>query len=104
MIETLYGIQVTDSEGYAAYREKMMPLLASTGGQFVVDLWIESVLRAPGGAPMNRVFSIRFPSEAAADAFFADPVYLEVRRQYFAPSVASVTVLGRYEVLDGAVR
>ena len=101
MIEILVGLQVTDQAEYAKYRQHMLPLLEAHGGRFVVDVQVAEVLRAPEAKPINRLFTIRFPSLAQHDAFFADPDYLAVRQRYFEPSVAAVQRLGRYELLEG---
>lgn len=97
MTELLVGLTVKDEAGYAAYRAAMTPLLEARGGSFGVDVRVAEVLR---GAPaINRLFTVRFPSAAARDAFFADPAYLEVRARLFEPSVEGPpAMLGRYEV------
>ena len=98
-IDRLVGLQVADEAGYAEYRRRMLPILASFGGSFVVDVRVGEVLLAPGGATFNRMFVLRFPDEAAMTAFFANPGYREVRAAHFEPSVSSSTPLGRYHVL-----
>lgn len=100
MIDILVGIQVTDDDTYSAYRANMSPLLAARGGSFGVDVRVAEVLKSPGTEPFNRLFTIRFPSLEAHDAFFADPEYLAVRRRFFEPSVAHAARFGRYEVLS----
>jgi hypothetical protein len=55
---------------------------------------------APEPKPINRLFTIRFPSLAQRDAFFTNPVYLAVRKRYFEPAVSAIQRLGRYEVLE----
>ena len=99
MVEILIGLQVTDERGYAAYRAHMTPLLSAHGGSFGVDVRVAEVLKNPGEQPFNRLFTIRFPSWSAHDAFFANPEYLAVRRRFFEPSVAHSVRFGRYEVL-----
>jgi uncharacterized protein (DUF1330 family) len=95
--ELLVGLTVRDEAGYAAYRAAMAPLLEGRGGSFGVDVRVAEVLRGPG--PFNRLFTLRFPSAAARDAFFADPAYLAVRARLFDPSVEGAPVmLGRYDV------
>jgi uncharacterized protein (DUF1330 family) len=100
MIETMMGLQVSDAALYAQYREHMRPLLEAHGGRFVLDLWVSEVLLAPSAQPFNRLFTVRFPSQAARDAFFTDPEYQAVRKQYYEPSVAATSTLGRFEVLE----
>jgi hypothetical protein len=58
------------------------------------------VLKSPGEEPLNRLFTIRFPTLAEHDAFFADPDYQAVRTRYLNPSVSYVLRIGRYEVLS----
>jgi uncharacterized protein (DUF1330 family) len=99
MFEILVGLRVTDEVGYADYRAHMMPLLGEHGGSFGVDVRVAEVLKNPGSEPFNRLFTIRFPSLAAHDAFFADPRYLAVRQRFFEPSVAHTARFGRYQVL-----
>jgi len=99
MMEILVGLRVTDDATYTAYRAHMLPLLTARGGSFGVDVRVAEVLKNPGSEPFNRLFTLRFPSLAAHDAFFADPAYVEVRKRYFDPSVAYRVPLGRYEVL-----
>ncbi|HWP08174.1 MAG TPA: DUF1330 domain-containing protein [Polyangiaceae bacterium] len=99
MIEILVGLRVTDDATYTLYRAHMLPLLTARGGAFGVDVRVSEVLKNPGSEPFNRLFTIRFPSLAAHDAFFADPEYVKVRERYFRPSVAYRVPLGRYEVL-----
>ena len=97
-IERLVGLYVKDEAGYARYRENMMPLLEAEGGSFGVDLEVSRVLKAPGDAPMNRVFTIRFPSEAHLERFFGSDAYRAVRAEHFEPAVPHTTILGLYTV------
>jgi uncharacterized protein (DUF1330 family) len=99
MIETLMGLNVTNPALYAEYRAHMTPLLEAHGGSFGVDLWVAEVLRAPTTEPFNRLFTLRFPSQAHRDAFFSDPAYLAVKKQYLEPSVSNRSTLGHYTVL-----
>lgn len=98
-MEILIGLEVRDEAGYAAYRARMTPLLVARGGSFGVDVRVAEVLKSPDPVAFNRLFTIRFPSRAAHDAFFEDAEYLAIRRQWFEPSVGRVLALGRYEVL-----
>jgi len=96
MIETLMALNVVDAELYAKYRAAMAPLLEAHGGRFGLDLWVGEVLRAPPDQkPFNRMFTIIFPSPERREAFFSNPEYLAVRKQFFEPSVAAVTNLGQ---------
>jgi uncharacterized protein (DUF1330 family) len=97
MIETLMALNVTDADGYARYRAAMTPLLAAHGGSFGLDLWVGEVLRSPTSKPFNRIFTILFPSLERREAFFSNPDYKAVRKEFFEPSVSAVTELGRLE-------
>jgi uncharacterized protein (DUF1330 family) len=97
--EVLVGVNVVDDAGYTEYRRLMTPLLVSYGGSFGVDVRVAAVLRSPEDRPYNRLFTIRFPSQAVHDAFFADSDYLDVRRRHFESSVSGTVLLGRYQRL-----
>lgn len=98
-VEILVGVNVVDPEGYARYRAAMTPLLEANGGRFVVDVQVATVLRAPEQTPFNRMFTIRFESEAALDRYFALDAYKAIRKEHFEPAVAATVWLGRYRVL-----
>jgi uncharacterized protein (DUF1330 family) len=95
--ENLIGVEVTDSDGYRAYRDAMMPILARYGGGFRYDFEVARILSPEGGPAINRVFVIYFRDRAAKEAFFADPEYLAVRRRHFEPSVAHVVRIAEYD-------
>lgn len=95
--ERLVGLQVVDEDGYQAYRDAMTPLLHACGGGFGYDFRIAEVLKSATPEPINRVFTLHFPSREVMDAFFADPRYLEIRRQHFDRSVAAVTRIAAYD-------
>lgn len=100
MIEVLYGVEVEDDDGYTQYRAAMSPVLARHGGSFTFDAKVAQLLRPDEGATLNRVFTLRFPSEARMRAFFQHPEYLEIRGRLFDSSVSQVRQLGKYTVLD----
>jgi uncharacterized protein (DUF1330 family) len=97
--EVLVALDVRDEKGYAEYRAAIAPLLQARSARFGVDVRVAEVLRSPGLAAFNRLFTLRFPSVSERDAFFADPGYLAIRKRLFEPSVAAFETLGRYEVL-----
>ena len=96
-VEMLVGLKVTNEEGYAEYRKAMRPLLLAAGGDFACDFRVSKVIRAPGEADMNRVFTIHFPSESARDTFFADPTYLAIKARHFKGAVEVTTILASYQ-------
>jgi uncharacterized protein (DUF1330 family) len=87
----IVAAHVTDEATYQRYRAAMTPILHAHGGAFHYDFIVERTLISHATHPINRVFVIGFPSAAAADALFADPRYLDVRRELFTPSVAATT-------------
>jgi uncharacterized protein (DUF1330 family) len=99
MVEVLIGVNVVDAEGYARYRARIAPLLEAHGGAFGVDVGVAEVFRSPSDQPMNRLFTLRFPSVERLDAFFSFPAYLAARAELFAPCVSAMTQFGKYEVL-----
>ena len=94
--EILIGLEVADKQGYQAYRNAMMPILQRYGGAFGYDFEVSEVLKSETDANINRVFTIRFPSEAVKQQFFDDTEYLQVKAQYFQPSVISSTHIASY--------
>ena len=93
----LFGVDLVDPERYEEYRRRMTPVLRAYGGDFEYDLTIARVLRQPGPDPVQRVFSIVFPSRERSEAFFADREYRAIRAAHFDPAVRSVTRMGSYE-------
>ena len=101
-LEVLVGLDVRDDEAYTKYRAGMGPILESFGGGFGYDFRIADVLRSESDVAINRVFTIRFPDRAAMDAFFSDPAYLEVKAQFFEPSVNGTQIIAQYRVESGS--
>ena len=95
--EILFGVQVVDEAGYAAYRAAIVPFLEKVGAEFRYDFVVSRVLKQATPAPMNRVFTIRFRDRAAKDALFSDPGYLAVKARLFTPAVSDTTRLAEYE-------
>jgi uncharacterized protein (DUF1330 family) len=92
----LVALEVVAPEGYRRYRASMTPILARFGGRFGYDFVVSEVLRSEVEAPINRVFTLVFPSREAKTAFFADPEYQQVREQHFIASVSHTTVIAEY--------
>jgi len=92
----LMALVVGDEEGYARYREHMLPILAAYGGAFGCDFRVSEVLRG-ADAGVNRVFTLSFPDRSHRERFFADERYQRIRAEHFAPSVIAASVLGEYE-------
>lgn len=93
----LYGLQVEDAARYREYRAGMTPILQRHGGRFGYDFVVAETLRSETAEPINRVFTLVFPTREASRALFEDPEYLRVRRAFFEPAVGAVTVLAEFE-------
>ena len=96
-LETLVGLHVVDEAGYQSYRDEMMPILESYGGEFGYDFKVSEVLKSQTKAPINRVFTISFPDQDSRDSFFSNDVYLKIRQQNFEKSVTDTTIIATYE-------
>ena len=68
--------KVTDNEGIGKYVEAVMPILAARGGEAVVVDAGSQVME--GDAPHQSVV-VKFPTVAAARAFYDSPEYQAVR-------------------------
>lgn len=95
--EILVGLEVSDMEAYAKYREAMAPYLAKYGGKFMSDFMVSETLKPSDKQNINRVFTISFPDKQAEDDFFADPEYKIVKKKYFEPSVKVSYWLAKFE-------
>ena len=95
--EILIGVNVTDPAVYAQYRAAIVPFLAKYGGEFICDVEVSKVLKAPTPAPINRMFTLRFRDKAAKEAFFGDPGYKSVKEKFFARAVSESSYLAAYD-------
>ena len=93
----LVGLNVTDDEQYQEYRKAMMPILERHGSWFCYDFKVSEVLKTQVDHPINRVFTIYFPSEEIKQEFFSNQEYLEVKGKYYVNSVGDTTVISGYE-------
>jgi uncharacterized protein (DUF1330 family) len=93
----IYGLKVDDEAEYVRYRAAMTPIFTRFGGRFGFDVRVSEVLKSEAGNNINRLFSMRFPSAAAAERFFDDPEYREVRARLFVRAVSSVVCLGKLD-------
>ena len=96
-IEYLTVLNVTDDDLYQEYRTAMSPILEKYGGGFGYDLKIAETLKSEIETPINRVFTMHFPSDEASGAFFNDEEYLKVRSRYFDRSVSFLAIVSKYD-------
>ena len=94
--EILVALNVTDEKEYQTYRDLMRPILLSYGGDFSFDFKVDEVLRSECSGPLNRVFTIRFPSKQNKEAFFDDGKYLRVKHAHFSASAENVQFISEY--------
>jgi uncharacterized protein (DUF1330 family) len=92
----LVGLNVIDAQAYQLYRDKMTPMLTRIGGGFGYDFSVFDVLKSMTDAPINRLFTIHFPSEAAMHAFFSNDAYLNIKQNHFEGAVSDTTVIATY--------
>lgn len=95
--ERIMALEVSDDEEYQKYRDHMIPILHSFGGNFGFDFKVKEVLKSKTEKGINRVFTIDFPSKEIMDDFFTAPSYLAVKNKYFKNSVKSVTTISMHE-------
>lgn len=95
--EMLVAMNVTDTTRYAQYREAMKPLLAEYGGGFRYDFEVSETFSEAPAHDVTRVFAIYFSDGAASGSFFADPRYLEVKREHYEGAVDGHTVIAAYD-------
>lgn len=96
-LEMLVGLNVTNDNSYQSYRDEMTPILKEFGGEFGYDFKISKVLKSQTEAPINRVFTIYFPSENSMNEFFSNEEYLKIKKRYFEGAVSETTIIATYE-------
>jgi uncharacterized protein (DUF1330 family) len=96
------GLKVDDDALYARYRAAMTPILHRFGGSFGYDMTVDRVLKSPSDKPIDRLFTIMFPSSEVADKFFAEPEYARVRDALFNASVSAITTIAAFEEAGSA--
>ena len=95
--ERIMGLDVIDDQEYQKYREAMLPILDKFGGSFGFDFLVSQVLLSKTEDPINRVFTIEFPSKQVMDDFFSNPDYIAVQKRHLNHSIKSKTVISMHE-------
>lgn len=95
--EMMVGLQITNEDVYANYRDAMRPLLEKVNGGFRYDFKVSEVLKNEEGRSINRVFAIYFDSKTQMETFFSDPAYLAIKQEFFESSVGATTIISEYE-------
>ena len=88
-------MDVQDQDGYARYREGMIPILGEYGGSFLHDFDVSAVRRSSVDHPVTRLFVLTFPDASAMEGFFSDERYLTVKSEHFVSAVGKYTELGQ---------
>jgi len=84
------NIEVTDPEGFAAYGRMVAPLVASTGGKYL--LRGGALTPVEGNLALKRLVILEYPSMAALRAFYdgADYAPIKAMRERTAKSDVSL--------------
>ena len=70
----IVNLQITDSDTYRQYEKGFFPLLKKNGGEFIT--FDDAPFTMEGFSPRTgRMILWKFPSEAQARAWYADPEY-----------------------------
>ena len=92
--------QVTDREGLKAYSAALPPIYRRYGGEYLA-LVPASLVEVVEGSPENRSIVIaRFPSRAAARAFWDSPEYAAVKGLREGKGTFFVTILDGLPAAD----
>ena len=76
-VHMIANLVVEDAESYRTYEKGFFPLLKKHRGEFVT--FDDASVTLEGAAPpVGRMVIFRFPSEATARAWYADPEYQDL--------------------------
>ena len=85
--------KVTDREGFKAYSAALPPVYRKYGGEYLALVPAPLVEVMEGPAEERSVVLARFPSRAAARAFWDSPEYAEARKLRAGKGTFFVTIL-----------
>jgi uncharacterized protein (DUF1330 family) len=85
--------RVTDREGFNAYSAALPPIYRKYGGEYLALVPAALVEVAEGDAEDRSIVLARFPSRAAARAFWDSPEYAAARRLREGKGSFFVTIL-----------
>ena len=85
--------QVTDREGFKAYSAVLPPIYRRYGGEYLALVPAPLVEVAEGNAENRSIVLARFPSRAAARAFWDSPEYAAARKLRDGKGTFFVTIL-----------
>jgi uncharacterized protein (DUF1330 family) len=84
---------VTDREGFKAYSAALPAIYRKFGGEYLAIVPAPAVEVAEGSAENRSIVIVRFPSKAAAQAFWYSPEYAEARQLRAGKGEFFVTIL-----------
>lgn len=84
---------VTDREGFGAYSAALPPIYRKYGGEYLAIVSAPEVEVAEGRPERRSIVLARFPSRAAARAFWDSPEYAQARRLRAGMGEFFVTIL-----------
>ena len=84
---------VTDREGFKAYNAALPPIYRKYGGEYLALVPAPLVEVAEGPAENRSIVLARFPSRAAARAFWDSPEYTEAKKLREGKGTFFVTIL-----------
>lgn len=85
--------RVTDREGFRAYSAALPAIYRRYGGEYLALVPAHDVEVAEGEPELRSVVLARFPSRAAARAFWDSPEYAEAKRLRAGKGTFYVTIL-----------
>ena len=72
----LANLVVEDADRYREYEKRFFPVLKKHGGSFIT--FDDASVTLEGDGPPGRLVIFTFPSETAAQEWYADPEYQEI--------------------------
>jgi uncharacterized protein (DUF1330 family) len=85
--------RVTDRAGFEAYSASLPPIYRKYGGEYLARVPAPQVEVAEGDAEQRSIVLARFPSRAAARAFWDSPEYAAAKRLREGMGTFYVTIL-----------
>jgi uncharacterized protein (DUF1330 family) len=91
------NIEVTDPEGFAAYGRLVAPLVASTGGKYLVRGG--ALTKVEGDLPLKRLVILEYPTLAALRAFYDGADYAPIKAMREKASKSDISLVEGYAPL-----
>jgi len=88
------NIEVTDPDGFAAYGRQVAPLVASTGGKYLVRGGALS--KVEGDLVLKRLVILEYPTMAALRAFYDGAAYAPIKALREKASRSDISLVDGY--------